>query len=243
MEQKFNVQFKVNSHDTDHNGNLRPSVALRYFHEAANLQFEASSLTLDALRYQEHKAFLLSRASLSMLRPLRAFEDIEVQTWSGGGKAASFYRCGEIFSGGESVAKLVSVWALMDLEAGKLCRVKDTMLGIPDLEEFPLAIPTSFRIPEEACLTLVGERIIKNSDIDINMHMNNTNYPDMLSDYIPAIENKRVLSFAITYHKEAKLGEKLTVYHGVSDGKEYLRTVRSDGLVNAEAYFVTEALL
>ena len=242
MEQKFKVHFTVNSHDTDRCGNLRPSVALRYFHEAANLQFEASHPTLDELRYEEHKAFLLSRASLTMLRPLRAFEEIDAVTWSGGGKAASFYRCGEIFAGGEVVAKLVSVWALMDLQAGRLCRVKDTSLGIADLEEYPLEIPASFRIPEEAHLAEVGERTVRNSDIDINMHMNNTNYPDMFCDYIPGIENKKVLSFAITYHKEAKLGEKLTVYHGVLDGVEYLRTVRSDGCVNAEARFVTEDL-
>ena len=130
----------------------------------------------------------------------------------------------------------------MDLGAGRLCRVKDIDLGIASLEEYPLEIPTSFRIPEAAGLTLVGERVIRNSDIDLNMHMNNTNYPDMLCDYIPNIENKKVLSFGITYHKEAKLLEKLTVYHGALDGVEYLRTVRSDGLVNAEAYFVTEAL-
>ena len=242
MEAKFKVPFKVNSHDTDRNGNLRPSVALRYLHEAANLQFESSHPTLDELRYEEKKAFLLSRASLVMLRPLRPFEEIEAVTWAGGGKAASFFRCGEILCGGEVVAKLVSVWALMDLSAGRLCRVKDIDLGIASLEEYPIEIPTSFRIPEAAGLTLVGERVIRNSDIDLNMHMNNTNYPDMLCDYIPNIENKKVLSFGITYHKEAKLLEKLTVYHGALDGVEYLRTVRSDGLVNAEAYFVTEAL-
>lgn len=243
MEAKFKVPFKVNSHDTDHNGNLRPSVALRYFHEAANLQFEASHPTLDELRYQEHKAFLLSRASLTMLRPLRPFEEICAVTWSGGGRAASFYRCGELLVGEEVVAKLVSVWALMDLNAGKLCRVKDIDLGIASLEEYPLEIPTSFRIPEAAGLVAVGERVIRNSDIDINMHMNNTNYPDMLCDYIPGMENKKVLSFAITYHKEARLGERLTVYHGFLDGVEYLRTLRSDGLVNAEACFVTEDVL
>lgn len=242
MESKFKVQFKINSHDTDRCGNLRPSVALRYFHEAANLQFEASHPTLDELRYEEKKAFLLSRASLTLLHPLRAFDEIEVQTWSGGGKAASFYRCGELFVNGRLAARLVSVWALMDLEKRRLCRVKDTDLGIASVEEFPLEIPSSFRIPNEASLEAVGERVVYNSDIDVNMHMNNTNYPDMFCDFIPKIEDKRVLSFQIAYHKEARLSERLTVYYGVHDGVHYLRTVRSDGAVNAEAYFVTEDL-
>ena len=243
MSSKFKVNFTVNSHDTDRNGNLRPSVALRYFHEAANLQFESGHPTLDELRYEEKKAFILCRASLETLRPLRAFEEIEVFTWSGGGRAASFYRCGEIYAKGELVARLVSVWALLDLMSGKLCRVKDTTLGMPSLEEYPLEIPTSFRIPEGACLREVGKRKVMNSDIDINMHMNNTNYPDMFCDYIPEIQNKKVLSFGISYIHEAKLSEDLTVYHGVCDGVEYLRSVRSDGSVNAEARFVTEVLV
>ena len=57
---KFSANFQVNSHDTDKNGNLYPSTALRYLHEAANLQFNASHPTLDELRYEEKKAFLLA---------------------------------------------------------------------------------------------------------------------------------------------------------------------------------------
>lgn len=242
MDPKFSAAFCVNSHDTDKNGNVRPSVMLRYLHEAANIQFENTHPTLDELRYNEKKAFLLSRASLSIKRQLRAFEQIEAITWAGGGRAASFYRCGKIQVGGETVAELVSVWALLDLTTGRLCRVKDTALGMESLEEFPLEIPTSFRFPEGIVLCEVGKRKIMNSDIDLNRHMNNTNYPDMLCDYIPSMENMKVCEFRINYVHEAVLGEELTVYHGEFDGVQYIRTLRGDGSVNAEACFVTERI-
>ena len=243
MEPKFITHFTVNSHDTDKNGNLQPSALLRLFHEAANLQFEAGHPTLDELRYGEKKAFLLSRAAVSAKRPIRSFEKLTVATWAGGGRAASFYRCGEIWADGEVIASMVSVWALMDLETGRLCRVKDTVLPIISLEEYPLEIPGHFRFPSEMTLTEMGKRRICNSDIDINRHMNNTNYPDMLSDYIPGIEDMKVLDFQIAYIHEAPLGMTLTVYHGEHEGKHYVRTLREDGSLNAEAVFTLEAAL
>ena len=241
---KFVTEFTVNSHDTDKNGNLYPSTALRYLHEAANLQFEASHPTLDELRYEEKKAFLLSRATMELVRPLRAFEKVTAITWSGGGKAASFYRCGELKVHDEVVGKLVSIWALLDLETRRLCRVRDTDLGIEAIEEFPQDIPGHIRYPEDIpAWEAVGKRRVFNSDIDINGHMNNTNYPDMLCDFIPGIENKIVRSFTIGYIHEAKLGEELTVYHAAVGNVHYLKTERADGSANAEAIIETEDVI
>lgn len=237
---KFKASFTVNSHDADRNGNVRPSVMLRYVHEAANLQLESGHPTMDELRYDMKKAFLLSRVTMEMKRPLHGFEAIDVLTWGAGGRGASFYRSGKIYAGEEDVASLVSVWALLDLETGRLCRVRDVALGIPIVEELPLETPSHIRPPEGVTLEEVGTRTVYNSDIDVNTHMNNTNYPDMLTNYIPGIENKWVSSFSIGYLHEAPLGETLTVLYGRDGNTHYLRTLLADGKVNAEAMMVTE---
>lgn len=239
---KFKVSFTVNSHDTDLNGNVRPSVMLRYLQEAANLQLESTHPTLYELRYDMNKAFLISRAYMEILRPLKNFEKLEAVTWAAGGKAASFYRCGEIYAGGEVVAKLFSLWALLDLTTRRLCRVRDVTLGVESLEEWPLEAPAHLRLPAEISLSEVGLRRVCNSDIDLNGHMNNTNYPDMLCDYIPGIENKVVKSFSVGYLHEAPLGESLRVFHGSEGTTHYLRTLREDGSVNAEAVICAEDL-
>ena len=240
---KFKVEFSVNSHDTDQNGNLYPSVAQRYIHEAANLQLENSHPTMDELRYEQKKAFLLSRVSMALTRPLRKMENVTATTWAAGGKAASFYRCGELTVGDEVVGKLFSVWALLDLETLRLCRVRDTELGLDIVEEYPLEAPSHIRFPKELVWEEMGKRRIFNSDIDLNGHMNNTNYPNMMCDFIPNIENSFVTAFSIGYLHEAKLGEELTVYHASEEDTHYIRTVRSDGSENAQGVFVLEAVV
>lgn len=238
---KFEVVFTVNSHDTDKNGNLYPSTALRYLHEAANLQLDSTHPTMDELRYGQKKAFILSRASMTLSRPLHKNERVLASTWAGGGKAATFYRCGELIADGEVVGKLVSLWALVDLDTRKLCRVRDTELGVDTLEEYPLDIPAHVRFPEGLVFEEVGKRRVYNSDIDLNGHMNNTNYPDMFCDFIENIENLTVTSFVIGYVHEARLHETLTVYHASVGDTHYLYTERADGSRNAEAVIVTEA--
>jgi len=240
---KFDVVFTVNSHDTDKNGNLYPSTALRYLHEAANLQLDSTHPTMDELRYGQRKAFILSRASMTLERPLHKNETVVASTWAGGGKAATFYRCGELLSDGEVVGKLVSLWALVDMDSRRLCRVRDTDLGVESLEEYPLEIPSHVRFPEGLSFEEVGVRPVYNSDIDLNGHMNNTNYPDMLCDFIENIENLTVRSFVIGYIHEAKLHENLTVYRASVGHTHYLYTNRADGTRNAEAIIVTEALV
>ncbi|MBQ7365041.1 MAG: hypothetical protein IJW46_05545, partial [Clostridia bacterium] len=188
------------------------------------------------------KAFLLSRVSMKLTRPLRAFEAVTATTWAGGGKGASFYRCGELAVGDEVVGRLVSLWALLDLETFRLCRVRDVKLGVESLEEYPIEIPAHLRFPQELTLVEVGSRRIYNSDIDLNGHMNNTNYPNMLCDFIPGIESMTVSEFSIGYLHEAKLGETVTVYHASLGNTHYVRTVLPNGSVNAEGIFVTEDL-
>ena len=99
-----------------------------------------------------------------------------------------------------------------------------------------------FRIPSEITLSLVGEYTIRYTDTDINGHMNNTNYPDMLFNALPNPENKVIKSIAISYQNEARCGDYLKLYMGKIDGKYYMRSVHEDGRVNVEAEIITESL-
>ena len=241
---KFSISCKVNSHDTDSAGNVRPSVMMRYIHEAANLQFESGHPTLDELRYNQHMVFILSKVSMHIYRPLHSYENIDIVTWANDSSAASFYRSGQIFVGGELSAELISVWALVDTESRRLYRSKEVSIGIATSPEMPdITQPAHIKMPEDAEFRFAGEREVYNSDTDINGHMNNTNYPDMLCNFIPGIRESMVRSFRINYLHEAKFGERFRVYIADSPEGHYMRTVKSDGTTGAEALIVTEELV
>ena len=58
----YTEEYRINSHDCDFNGVVRPSAVLRYMHETANLQMQTYGPSNDKLR-TDNKAFILSKSA------------------------------------------------------------------------------------------------------------------------------------------------------------------------------------
>lgn len=236
----YTEEYRINSHDCDFNGVVRPSAVLRYMHETANLQMQTYGPTNDELR-ADNKAFILSKVNLSFYSDLRAFDIIKVDTWAVESNGASFYRCSRVCKGNDTVAEMVAVFALVDTEAGKLCRVSDIEFGFdtePNMIE--LDLPARFKIPSDIDLGLIGEYSVNYSDTDQNMHMNNANYLDVFCDYLPDNKRNRVITAVISFQAEAPLGATVKIYRGMDEDGYYFRTVRDDGKVNSESLIMTD---
>lgn len=227
-------KFCVNSHDADFNGIVRPSVMLRYIQETANLQHYKYGPTTAELR-ADNKAFILSRVAMNLYRPLHEFENIEAESWLCNTHGFSFLRCGRILRDGVVIAELSSIWALVAIDSRKLLKADDIKLNFTVDEPLQINAPTRIKIPRNIDMVLMGERTVGYSDIDCNGHMNNTNYPDMLCNFLPDMNGRRVVSFSISFGSEARIGETFKVYCGENDGVYYFRTVKSDGNTGVEA--------
>jgi acyl-ACP thioesterase len=99
------------------------------------------------------------------------------------------------------------------------------------LHSLDLALP---RITLPSTVSDVGGYGVHYGDVDQNMHMNNTRYPDMYSNFLP-LQGKMISKIAISYSNEAKMGEKLRVMRANEGNIFYFRTVRGDGKTNSEA--------
>lgn len=236
-------EYRINSHDCDLNGFVKPSAVLRYMHETANLQMKKYGPSNEQLR-AENKAFILSKINLSFYRVLQAHDIIHVETWAVDSKGASFYRCSRVYRNDDLIAEMVAVFALVDTQEKRLCRVSDVEFGFdtePTMLE--LDLPARFKIPESIDLRLIGEYTVNYSDTDMNMHMNNTNYLDVYCDYLPNNKSSRVITAVISFQAEAPLGASVKIYRGRDDdGVYYFRTVRDDGNVNSESLIMTDRI-
>lgn len=239
---KFIKTYPVSSHDFAHNNTIRPSAVLRYMQETANTQLfeeKPSYAELLAMGY----AFVLSRVHVKIYSSFCAYETITAESWALPESGASFDRCYRLLRGNEVLAEAYAVWALLNRHTHSLCRTGELPLHYST--DTPLAISPRLRLPKVS-LAQVGEHDVRYSEIDCNGHMNNTNYPDMLCDYLPEIDSSVVTEFFIHYLSEAKLGDHLTVFHGFSPlptGAEHVfETKHCDGSCNIRALFVTKSL-
>ena len=237
-EEKYNVKF----HDTNSNEIVGPSHILKFMQETSMRHMKARKPSYEEL-FEEKKAFILSNIRIEMYNPIYAYQDISAKTWACPSRGFSFMRSYSIEANGEIMAEAHSTWALVNTEDKKLYKVSDVDLGNYDMDEpVTLAHPLRIRIPNEVPLSLTSEFTVRYTDTDLNGHMNNTNYPNMLVNALPNPEKIMVKSLAISFLSDIKAGESVKIYMAKTDGKHYFRSVKEDGTVNIEAEMITELI-
>ncbi len=227
---EYRMKTQVDIHDVDFNGVAKTSSIMKYIQSAAQSQLTEGGMSYDELKSSK-RAFILSRVKLEVLRPLVAYTPLTAVTYPCESRGYSFLRCYALESDGEIVARAISVWALIDTESHALVKVNDFDLGLPTLPKNDLILG-AMKLP--SAMTDIGGYGVHYGDVDQNMHMNNTKYPDMYSNFLP-LKGKMIRSVTVNYSAEAMIGEKLRVQRGEADGYYFFRTVRSDGRINSEA--------
>ncbi len=239
---KYVCYFDVNSHDEDVFGGLRPTAVLRYMQECANLQLYTTGFSYKDM-YDSGKAYILSRINASIYADLHPHEKIRAESWLYDCHGVVFNRFYKLFRGDDLVAEAASVWGLIGVKDKKIHRVTEVDISQhTDDDTVDIDVPRR-TVRRDADFALCGEREVTYADCDMNGHMNNTVYADMLFSYAPEVrrgDNCRAVSFNISYLSEAPLGENLKIYTAEVDGIRCFRTVKSSGQINAEAEFIIE---
>ena len=231
----FSLNYTTRWHDTDANRIVRPTQILVFMQEASNHHIKALGHDLDRLRDEQGLAFLLSKIRLAIYKPLYAFENITVETWTVESRGFSFNRFFRILRGDEVIAAADTTWALISLRSGELCRVDSFDFNFEHEAPIDIGLPTRFRVPKNDQLSLIGERKIVYSDLDYNMHMNNTRYADMLCDFMPYERVSEIKGISLSYLHEAAFGDTIKIYRTDDAQKFDFRTVNEDGKVCLEA--------
>ncbi len=239
---KWQEEYNVKFHDTDVNEVVSVSHLLKFMQETSMRHMKARKPSYEEL-LNEKKAFILSNIRIEIYNPIYAYENIVAKTWACPSRGFSFMRSYSIEREGETMAEAYSTWALVSTDEKKLYRVTDVDLSNYDTEEpVQLESPLRIRIPSDIPMSLVGEYTIRYTDTDLNGHMNNTNYPDMIINCMPKPENLRIKSIGISFINDIKRGESVKIYISKTDGKYYFRSIKEDSSINIEAEIIAEVL-
>ena len=232
---KYTEHLRTRWHDTDAERRVSPSRILEYMQETSNGHTRAAGRNLDNLRDEKHLAYILSKLRLEILQPLHAFEDITVETWTSPSRGYSSLRSFQILRGGEVVARADSTWALVNVVDRSLCKPDEAGYAFEHEEPVAIDLPLRIRFPADVPLEKIGERRVVYSDLDYNMHMNNTRYPNMLCDFLPLEEIGRIRGMILSYLHEGAYGSNLTVLCAKTETERFFRTVDENGTVCLEA--------
>lgn len=220
----YSETYSVLYHDTDPRNVLRPGSIARIMQETANHHMRERKPSYEDY-FAMGKTYILSRMNFEISLDLKPYDDLVSQTWLGKDKAATFLRCYRILRGGKEAVRAYSEWAVVDMNTGRLVRTSEIENDHYEHDAVPeMRIPIRFLIPRAGDWQETHPHYVSYADVDLNGHMNNTHYPDMIWSRIPDVDQCRVTSFSLRFRSEAPLGstieiQRLRADSVIEDGK------------------------
>lgn len=210
---EYAEQFKVYRHDGDHRGNLKPAALLRYAQQIATEHAALRGLT-DEVYTQTHTAFVLAKLAVHFDRVPRVDEVLTLVTQPENLKRAVNKRITRVLDAeGRQAALVDSRWVLIDTEKRVILRKHPPQFAAPWAEDVPAELPMKMQKAAPQDCTPVGEYTAEYSRCDMNGHLNNTRYLDILCDALPwpLLDTATVRDLLIFYHKEVPRGQSFTL--------------------------------
>ena len=242
MESKSPVLEKeivLTDYECDLNRRVTPGSLLRLTQQISTDHCDSWGVTAE--RYAKTgTAFLMAKVSLRITGDMQIGDCLRLVTRPAAPRRAIFCRYTEFFDqAGRSAASVDARWILVDRDTHRILRHPPEALGFPAMPE---SVPThDFAVRRAPSPEPAGTAAATFCRCDVNAHMNNTVYADIVCDTLP-LEQMRARplgALSLAYHRELRLGEQMELSIGVLEDGGYAVAGRrgSDLIFEANAAF------
>lgn len=226
----FVKTYEVGAGEGDCFNFCRTSALLNFMQDAATLHATKMGISRDVLINKYQTIWILARCYIELDQPIRAYDKVTIETWHRGFHGPIWYRDFIFTVNDKVIGRATNVWVTADAVTHKMKKPEgfDEINNLSASPERSLEITLGkLKLPED--LEVTDERVVKYSDLDINCHLNNAKYGDLICDAI-AMNEKNPCYFSklqINYNNESLPGEKLMLK--VNDSTSFVAGVTEDG--------------
>jgi medium-chain acyl-[acyl-carrier-protein] hydrolase len=207
------THYRVSSADTDMEARLRPGSLVNMLIQSAIQSADKLGLGFGGLR-KEKLFWVLSRMTLEIIRPLKWYENVVVETWPKDVEGILYLRDYKVTDeSGELVARATSGWLAVDIESKRPRKIEGT-----DIESL-------VKLRNKHAIQQVPEKLANFNadhetkvattyfDLDLNKHVTSTRYIDWMMDSIAVdyLVTHYPKTLSINYMKETRLGEIIQI--------------------------------
>lgn len=220
-------EIELDVEHVDKNKELRLSNLFLLFQEVAQEHAEILGIGKDKV-FNNGRKWIITRQNVKINRLPKFGEKIKVYTYPGKNNPFFFYRSFYISDEKDNIlVTSTSIWTILDASTNKIVA---NPFGHPlpeESREFELPIPQKI---EENPTNKFKEREIFYSDIDLNGHLNNTRYLELIQNLHDSdfYKNNKVDGIIINYFSEIKENEIVTLYLDKIDKKEIIKGAVND---------------
>lgn len=213
MQLLLTRDYDIGYAQTDPKGNMRPSCLLSIMQDIAGRHSNILGNSRDVLMERYHAFWMLVRVQYSLNRPVSGDEKLTVETWARSIKGVMTYRDFAFYIEEEYVGNAQSAWVVADFETRKMLRLSSVGLTAsflnPDRSEGEDI--GHIRFPEP--ITHSHDKVVRISDLDVNYHLNNTKYADIVLDALDldSFSSRFISHFQLNFLQECLMGETISV--------------------------------
>lgn len=216
----FRKEYGVRYYEVDFAGFIRPVTILNFLQDAASCHAALLGVSVTELR-KLNLIWVLSRFHLHVDRYAREGETLVVTTWPSTKSGHFTCREFEIHDGaGVIIAKATSSWAALDMSNRRPVQLE---VRLPPYDIIPRrAIDDEFTtLPQLVNEAQELDFPVRRSDLDTNLHVNNTVYVDWALEAAPrdVAEHLRPASIEVGFRSEVFYGDRVVSRCGSLPGE------------------------
>ena len=207
----YSKEFVVNSHDVGVDKKLTLPGMLQFLQETASVHADLSGFGHKEML--ETKLFwVLTQLKMIMKKWPLWNQKVEITTWSRAPKDFQAIRDFEIRVNGEVIGEVSSLWMVLDGRTRKPVKIKNLPTTIEILEERQLSF-----LPKRVLFDQTPEKekmiCVRNSDLDMNRHVNNVKYSQWILDTLPLEEllKLQINEYEINFISEAYCEDEVLI--------------------------------
>jgi len=199
--------------DFDVTSNIKMHRLMELIQDAATSHADELGFGWDAM--DNYGLFwILSKVKFALKKPInRSIRSFKLYTWPiVANKRFIERRFAAVDVNGERLFDCSTIWMILNRDTRAFASQEViSRYYKADFDDTECACDTNYdRLRRDDSYVLQYQRQIRRTDLDINKHVNNTNYINFALDVLD--EQEQVSAVEIVYHKELKLGDVVNVY-------------------------------
>ena len=230
MGKRFEKEYEFFYHDLNYRKELLLTSLVNYFGDVAMTQSNEEGVGIEFLD-ANNMAWVLYKWDIKMIRYPIYGEKLKISTTPVALKKFYSYRIFDVVNeAGEVLCKAISMWLLINTEKRRAIRVPQIMFdayGTNKDEGLNIEID---EVEELKKIDFEQDFKVRYSDIDTNMHVNNTKYIDWAIETIPldVVKTKRLMRLKMVYKKEVHYGHVIKSLCEKREEGHYVHKIVSD---------------
>jgi len=211
----YQEDTQIDFYDLDGRGDMKLTALLKHINRAAGVNAADIGVSLEATAAMG-LAFVLQRFAVRVFKWPVFRQTVTIRTWAAEITKGTFRRNGDMRDGdGNKIVEWTSLWVLIDIEERKVRRPKALPVTLPayGLMDVGLEIQKP-EVPAGAKFISSYPHVVRFSELDVNNHMNNAVYADLIANVMNMGDMAPVPDWHevhFNYLAETKLGEEVDV--------------------------------